>query len=806
MEQFIYWIIENKEWIFSGVGVILLSVLAKFIFFRKQSIILSPAPIISSTDGSILINGSVNTTAHEGSSVVIATGKVTIGITIEEYEAGLKRKETTIREALERLTADNLEKRKILEKELAVTGERLSNLEVAFEDQKIKLAEASKALEDFRKDFAPEQFRQAQKALSKGNLSIAKNLFQHVLEYGKKNTARAAYFLGILEEANIEFSAAQKHLYEAASLEPQNAIYLDAAGRIAYILGDYGKAETLFAKAIAAPERGSKQTKQSHRAIYNNNLATVYQAQGKYSEAERLYNQAVSIWEKTLGPKHPYIGQSLNNLGGLLKSLGRYDEAISLYNRILPLLEKAFSKDHLLFADCANNLAVVYNAKGRYKDAKPLYKQALRIREDILGNSHPLVGQSLNNLAELYHTEGLLSEAEPLYLRGLSITEIKLGQTHSEVAIILNNLAELYRLQKRYDEAESLYKRALDIRQKVFNSNHPLLAQSFNNLAQLYRLRCRYNEAEELYLRAKNIWESVLDHKHPDQGVILNNLAELYHAMGNYQKAESFYNNALKIREAALGPDHTDVAQTLRNIAELYIVSGKLNNAESPYRKALTIREKSLGLEHPVVVATIRGYANLLLLLGKKQDAIMMEARVNEPIRKTIAKQITEDMISRQGLKLSGYEIEEVQDEVEKRIKYPDRAKGPIVITRTVSVSRGSSSSPLSDERLKMNIQPIEGSLDIIKALNGVSFKWKNDGLELNLNNLSQIGFIAQEVEKVIPTLVYTTPEGYKGIHYANLVAVLVEAIKEQQNQIEVLKDKLMSKDITQYNSKMLKG
>lgn len=654
MDQFIYWIIENKEWVFSGVGVILLSAVAKFIFSRKQSRILSPAPIISSTDGSILINGSVNTTAHEGGSVVIATGKVTIGITIEEYEAGLKRKETEIREALERLTVDNLEKRKILEKELAATRERLSNLEVAFEDQKVKLAEASEALQDFRKDFAPEQFRQAQQALNKGDLSIAKNLFQNVLEYGKKNAAKAAYFLGILEETNIEFSAAQKHLSEAASLEPQNAIYQDAAGRIAYILGDYGKAETLFAKAIAAPERGSEQTKQSHKAIYNNNLATVYQAQGKFTEAERLYNQAVSIWENTLGSKHPYIGQCLNNLVGLLKSLGRYDEAISLYNRILPLLEKAFSKNHLLFADCANNLAVVYNAKGRYKDAKPLYKQVLRIREDILGNSHPLVGQSLNNLAELYHTEGLLSEAEPLYLRGLSITEIKLGQTHSEVAIILNNLAELYRLQKRYDEAESLYKRALDIRQKVFNCNHPLVAQSFNNLAQLYRLRGRHNEAEELYLRAKNIWESVLDPKHPDQGVILNNLAELYHVMGNYQKAESFYNSALKIREAALGPDHTDVAQTLRNMAELYIVSGKLNDAESPYRKALTIMEKSLGLEHPVVVATIRGYANLLLLLGKMQDAIMMEARVNEPIRKTIAKQITEDMVSRQGLKLSG--------------------------------------------------------------------------------------------------------------------------------------------------------
>lgn len=760
---------------------------------------MNPAPIISSADGSILINGPVSTTAHKGGSVVIATGKVTIGITIKEYEAGLKRKESEIREELKRLRLDDLEKRKILEKELVATRDRLSNLEVAFEDQKIKLAEASESLQDFRKDLAPEQFRQAQNALNKGDLSLAKNLFQNALEYGKKNAAKAAYFLGILEEAGIEFSAAQKHFYEAASLEPQNAIYQDAAGRIAYILGDYGNAEKLFSKALNAPQRGSKKSKQSHKAVYINNLATVYQAQGKYKEAEQLYNQAVNIWQKTSRQKYAYIGQCLNNLGGLLKFLGRYDESINLYNRILPLIEKQFSKDHLLFADCANNLAVAYNAKGYYNEAKPLYKQALYIREKILGNTHPLVAQSLNNLADLYHTLGLLAEAEPLYKRSLSIVETKLGKNHSEVAIILNNLAELYRLQKRYDEAEPFYKRALDIRQKVFNSIHPQLGQSYNNLAQLYRLQGRYNEAEELYLRAKSIWEIVLDPNHPDQGVILNNLAELYHVMGNYEKAESFYERALKILKVALGPNHTDVAQTLRNMAELSIIRGKLNDAESLFRKALDIWEKSLGLENPTVVDNIHRYANLLLLLGKPQDAIMMEARVNEPLRKNIAKQIAADLISRQENILSSNEKNFVEWEVERRIKFPKSAKGPIVITRTVSVSRGSASSPISsDERFKMNILPIKNALDVVKALNGVSFEWRDNGSELDLKELPQIGFIAQEVEKVIPTLVCTNPEGYKSIYYANLVAVLVEAIKDQQNQIEALRQKLISKEQNQ--------
>ncbi|MEN8259162.1 MAG: tetratricopeptide repeat protein [Pseudomonadota bacterium] len=334
------------------------------------------------------------------------------------------------------------------------------------------------------------------------------------------------------------------------------------------------------------------------------------------------------------------------------------------------------------------------------------------------------------------------------------------------------------------------------MRENVLNSNHPLLGQSFNNLAQLYRLQGRYNEAENLYLRAKAIWETVLNTEHPDQGVILNNLAELYQAMGNYQKAESFYNRALKIREAALGPDHTDVAQTLKNMAGLCFATRKLNDAESLYRKGLTIWEKSFKLDHPIVVTTIHDFANLLFILGKKQEAIMMEARVNEPIRRQIAREITDDMISKQGIDLTSHERKQAENEVERRIKYPDTAKGPIVINRTITVSRGSSSSPLSDKRLKTNIQPVKGALDLVKKLKGVNFDWKVDeDIEVIINNQSRVGFIAQEVEEVIPQIVYTTPEGYKGVHYSNLVAILVEAIKEQQSEIDALKQKLLSKE-----------
>lgn len=88
-----------------------------------------------------------------------------------------------------------------------------------------------------------------------------------------------------------------------------------------------------------------------------------------------------------------------------------------------------------------------------------------------------------------------------------------------------------------------------------------------------------------------------------------------------------------------------------------------------------------------------------------------------------------------------------------------------------------------SDIRYKNEISTIPNALDKITQLRGVNFKWK----DMEDKNL-QMGVIAQDVEKVFPELVSTNHDGYKTVAYANLVGALIEAIKEQQTQIDELK------------------
>jgi hypothetical protein len=106
----------------------------------------------------------------------------------------------------------------------------------------------------------------------------------------------------------------------------------------------------------------------------------------------------------------------------------------------------------------------------------------------------------------------------------------------------------------------------------------------------------------------------------------------------------------------------------------------------------------------------------------------------------------------------------------------------------------GTLTTATSDSRLKENVTTLQNSLNKVANLRGVSFTWKS-----NPEYGTRIGFIAQEFEKVIPELVFNNEtDGYKGVNYAEMTAVLVEAIKELKTENERLKadnDKISSEN-----------
>jgi len=103
------------------------------------------------------------------------------------------------------------------------------------------------------------------------------------------------------------------------------------------------------------------------------------------------------------------------------------------------------------------------------------------------------------------------------------------------------------------------------------------------------------------------------------------------------------------------------------------------------------------------------------------------------------------------------------------------RTSGNFTATGTVTAN--------SDIRLKSNVETITGALGMVNALRGVSY----NRIDLE-GEPRQIGVVAQEIEEVIPEVVVTGIDGIKSVAYQNIVAVLIEAIKEQNKSIEDLK------------------
>ena len=112
-------------------------------------------------------------------------------------------------------------------------------------------------------------------------------------------------------------------------------------------------------------------------------------------------------------------------------------------------------------------------------------------------------------------------------------------------------------------------------------------------------------------------------------------------------------------------------------------------------------------------------------------------------------------------------------------------------ITAAEITASGNVTSPFfysqSDINLKKDLVHVTNALDIVNRLDGYWFKWKS-------NDADSLGMIAQHVESVLPMLIGTSPDGSKTIQYNGIIAILLEAIKAQQIQIDEIKAKLDEK------------
>ena len=305
----------------------------------------------------------------------VVCGDLVVGITLEQYEAGLNKRAEEIRaeelakrvqlqklmELTERATdaeKDGLRsqvaaveaQKRSLEAESKGVADRLTNLQASYDGLVQKLTEANAALEAFAPLISKDAFEQARAMLSQGDVLGAERKFVEIADTVRKIRdqadmieARAIFQAGELAVQRIDWRTAYAHYARAASLQPSNWQYAQAAGLLADAMGDYNAAIS-FEEVALSTVTSTFGPDASETATALNNLAQTYQSLARYTKAEALLRRAIEIDEKTFGKNHPAVARDYNSLALLLQAQGNYAEAELLFRSTIEIAEKTSGK------------------------------------------------------------------------------------------------------------------------------------------------------------------------------------------------------------------------------------------------------------------------------------------------------------------------------------------------------------------------------------------------------------------------------------------------------------------------------
>ena len=185
-------------------------------------------------------------------------------------------------------------------------------------------------------------------------------------------------------------SGRTRRLRQAATLLPHGELYAAGSPQPPLALSDIALPSGFYWVRLcfcSSPSRRRRRSSDDLNAILRR--SDELRAAGNYAAALIEAQKLEAGIKARFGVNHGNYAVALNNLALVYEGQGRYTDAEANHKRALAINEKALGADHPDVATTLNNLAVVYNNQGKYAEAEGLYKRALAIYEKALGADHP---------------------------------------------------------------------------------------------------------------------------------------------------------------------------------------------------------------------------------------------------------------------------------------------------------------------------------------------------------------------------------------------------------------------------------
>lgn len=410
---------------------------------------------------------------------------------------------------------------------------------------------------------------------------------------------RRRKLLAVFTSLVLVFSAAMALQVRRTQQEAERANReAEAASRISeFLVGLFERAnpDASVDSAVTARElldqgviriRTELQDQPEVRATLMATMARAYARLSLYEPAIELQREALALRERTLGPEHAEVAESLLDLGNSLVVQGQFAQAERLLRRSLVLRRKLLGENDPAVVDVTGRLADLKLQQGSYAEAEVLYRDALRHQDARAPYADAERGRLLSSLALLKEFQGRNEGIQELYDEALARLRRGLGNDHTWVALVLTNKGRWLVSQGRYDEAQACHAEALAIIRRRSGPDHPHTATALCRLAELANARGQFGKGESLARQALGILRAKLPPGHWRTALAESILGASLTGQKRYAEAEPLLLASHAVLRDRTGARSSPTRQAISYLVALNEAWGRPQEAER-YRALL---------------------------------------------------------------------------------------------------------------------------------------------------------------------------------------------------------------------------
>ncbi|MCX7360618.1 MAG: tetratricopeptide repeat protein [Alphaproteobacteria bacterium] len=448
-------------------------------------------------------------------------------------------------------------------------------------------------------------------------------------------------------------------------------------GTVAYMSGQYTKAEPLYRIALDGYARDPSDARALEAGTAALNLANTLRALSRLPEAEEAQRKGIEIRERTVPRDVKGIALEYRQLGVLRAELKRFTEAARAYEAAVKTAENLQGPQLATLAIVLASQAAFLRSQKDYVGARISAERVLALPESALGKDHPSKVKIRAELARIAVDQKDQPGAEAHFS---AVLEGYSRNPHVDSALAASQashyLAASFRVQKRFADAEKMIRGSIAVREAVTPNDRTGLAAAYQLLALVCSDQRKIAEAEPAFRKAIALYGATAGPEAVEVGNLYLWLADAYFAVGRYQdaagpnfiavtilskwpdtlalataqvrfsvtyrylrrfdEAQSLARRALAAREAMLPPGDPMIADALLNLAAALRWQGRFAEAEPLYRRSLAIREEALGGNDALVFADVNGLGLSLDGLGRsvEAEALFRRALIGREIAK----------------------------------------------------------------------------------------------------------------------------------------------------------------------------